>query len=77
MHGETHPLDNEDVAKILDILFADHEDHDPEPDWAAIETRIFECRDSLYHVMLDLLKAFWLVYEDEAAALSALYARTP
>jgi hypothetical protein len=71
---ETHPLDNPDVSALLDILFADREPG-AEPDWAAIKTKIFLAQGPLQILALDLLRALWLVYEDEAAAMTALWVR--
>lgn len=60
----------QDVTDILD-LFYDREGQ--EPDWAAIKTRLFSATDSHYTLVINLLKAVHLIYEDEAAAQTLLW----
>lgn len=52
------------VCEILDLFY----DRDgEEPDWAAIQTRLFSEVGSAYALTLNLLQALHLVYEDTAA----------
>jgi sulfur relay (sulfurtransferase) DsrC/TusE family protein len=53
-----------DVTEILDLFYAGD---GAEPDWAAIRSRLFLMNDSHYKVIINLLRAFWAVYEDGAA----------
>lgn len=59
-----------DVTEILDIFF-ERDGH--EPDWAAIKTRLFEVEESYFSVCLNLLRATWSIYEDQAAYDTILY----
>lgn len=60
----------QDVTDILDLFYA-NDGH--EPDWAAIKTRLYDMTDSHYKVIISLLRAFWAVYEDTAAAETLLW----
>ena len=59
-----------DVIEILD-LFYENDGH--EPDWAAIRTRLYSMTDSHYSVVIGLLRAFYAIYEDQAAFDTILY----
>jgi hypothetical protein len=59
-----------DVIEILD-LFYENDGH--EPDWAAIRTRLYSMTDSYYSVVIGLLRAFYAIYEDQAAFDTILY----
>ena len=53
----------QDVTDILDLFY----DRDgQEPDWAAVKTRLFTATDSSYSLIINLLKAVWVIYEDGA-----------
>ena len=60
----------QDVTDILDLFY---ENSGQEPDWAAVKTRLFTATDSHYTLIIGLLKAMWLIYEDEAAAKTLLW----
>ena len=60
----------QDVTDILDIFYAGDGD---EPDWAALRTRLYAVQDSHYSLIVNLLRAFWAVYEDESAAMTVLF----
>lgn len=60
----TQGIYTDDVIDILDLFYANG---DHEPDWAAIRTRLYEITDSHYSVVIGLLRAFFAIYEDEAA----------
>jgi hypothetical protein len=60
----------QDVTDILDLFF---ENDGCEPDWAAIKSRLFSATDSHYSLILNLLRSFHLIYEDEAAAKTLLW----
>jgi hypothetical protein len=52
-----------DVTDVLDLFY----DRDgQEPDWAAVKTRLFSATDSHYTLIVNLLKAVWVIYEDRA-----------
>lgn len=53
-----------DVTDILDLFY---ENDGQEPDWAAIKTRLFLMEESYFKVILNLLRAFFAIYEDRAA----------
>lgn len=54
----------QDVTDVLDLFY----DRDgQEPDWAAVKTRLFSANDSLYTLIVNLLKAMWVIYEDGAS----------
>jgi len=53
-----------DVTEILDLFYARDGE---EPDWAVIRTRLHQMDQSYYSVIIGLLRAFWAVYEDQAA----------
>lgn len=59
-----------DVTDILDLFF---ENDGSEPDWAAIKSRLFVATESHYSLVVNLLKAVHLIYEDEAAAKTLLW----
>lgn len=59
-----------DVVAILDLFYAED---GYEPDWAAIRTRLYVMTDSHYSVIIGLLRAFYAVYEDQAAFDTILY----
>jgi sulfur relay (sulfurtransferase) DsrC/TusE family protein len=60
----------QDVTDILDMFYANGGD---EPDWAAIKTRLFAMTDSHYTVIVSLLRAFYALYEDEAAFKTVMF----
>lgn len=60
----------EDTAELLDLFY---ERDGAEPDWAAIGTRV-PFLESPSDVVMELLRIFYLVYEDKAAFATALYA---
>jgi hypothetical protein len=66
----TDGIYTKDVTEILDLFF-ERDGH--EPDWAAIKTRLFSMTDSHYKVIIGLLRAFWIVYEDQAAFDTLMY----
>lgn len=53
-----------DVTEILDLFYAGD---GTEPDWAVIRTRLYQMNDSSYKIIINLLRAFWAVYEDQSA----------
>lgn len=59
-----------DVIEILD-MFYENDGH--EPDWAAIRTRLYTMKDSHYAIIIGLLRAFFAIYEDQAAFETVLY----
>lgn len=59
-----------DVTDILDLFYANGED---EPDWAAIKTRLYQMQESHYLVIINLLRAFYALYEDPAAFATVMY----
>lgn len=60
----------QDVTDILDLFY----DRDgQEPDWAAIKTRLFTVTDSHYTLIINLLKAVHLIYEDRATWETVLW----
>lgn len=60
----------QDVTDILDLFF---ENDANEPDWAAIKTRLFAVTDSQYSLTVNLLRAFWAVYEDPASFATIMW----
>jgi hypothetical protein len=52
------------VSEILDLFYARDGE---EPDWAAIQTRLYSELGEGYTLPLHLLQALWGVYEDAAA----------
>lgn len=59
-----------DVTDILDLFY---ENGGQEPDWAAIKTRLYLMEESYFKVILNLLRAFFAIYEDEASARTVLW----
>lgn len=55
----------QDVTDILDLFYAND---GGEPDWAVIRTRTYAMTDSHYSVIVNLLRAFFAIYEDDSAA---------
>jgi hypothetical protein len=53
-----------DVCEILDLFYGRDGE---EPDWAAIQTRLYAAVGSSYTLTLNLLHVMWGVYEDRAA----------
>lgn len=68
------PFDSPDVCAILDIFYDERPTPEDEPDWAAIESRLFATNAGMYGLALNLLKAVWLTYEDPQSSLSRLWA---
>lgn len=68
------PFNRPGVCEVLDIFYADRETPGQEPDWAAIKTELFKTSQPLYSLTTDLLRALWIVYEDEAYARTAMWA---
>lgn len=66
----SEPIYTKDVTEILDLFY---ERDGEEPDWAAIRTRLYQVTDSYYSVIINLLRAFFAVYEDPAAFATVLY----
>ena len=66
----SEPIYTKDVTEILDLFYANDGE---EPDWAAIRTRLYQMTDSYYSVIINLLRAFFAVYEDPAAFATVLY----
>lgn len=59
-----------DVTEILDMFYANDGE---EPDWAVIRTRLYQMTDSYYSVIINLLRAFYAVYEDPAAFATVMF----
>lgn len=59
-----------DVTEILDMFYANEGE---EPDWAAIRTRLYSMDGSHYAVIINLLRAFYALYEDESAFRTVMY----
>lgn len=60
----------QDVTGILDLFYAND---GSEPDWAAIKTRLFMMTESHYSIIVNLLRAFFVIYEDTAAFETMMY----
>lgn len=60
----------QDVTDILDIFYAGD---GSEPDWAALRTRLYTIQDSHYSVIINLLRAFFALYEDEASFKTLMF----
>jgi hypothetical protein len=58
------------VCEILDLFY---ERDGEEPDWAAIQTRLYSELGEAYVLPLQLLQALWTVYEDAAAFETLAY----
>ncbi len=59
-----------DVTAILDLFYAGDGE---EPDWAAIKTRLYLMEESHYKVIINLLRAFFALYEDEASFKTMMF----
>lgn len=52
-----------EILEILDIIYSEYPD---EPDWAAVQTYVYQC-DKPLELQVEVLKVMWLYAEDPAA----------
>ena len=63
-------FDSPEVCDVLDEFF---KDPSQEPDWEAVRLRLMSTSAGLYGVTVDLLKAFYFIYEDSSSGFGRLF----